>query len=265
MHKYKITLEYDGTSYRGWQSQKNARSVQDTLIHAAEKLFGEPAEIQGAGRTDAGVHALGQVAHVGVTMAMPLRKIQEGLNDLLPSNINILGVEEVPVSFHARHYVIARSYIYIISKRRTAFGKRYVWWVRDKLDVKKMEAAGRIFQGFHDFVSFADKRMDKDASTKVKLDTVELREVDDLIMLRVVGSHFLWKMVRRMAGILVEVGRGSLTPQDVEALLEQPSHLPAEHTAPPSGLFLEHVFYEGDAEKPAKPAGLFPPFLFCGH
>ena len=261
MHKYKITLEYDGTSYRGWQSQKNARSVQDTLIHAAEKLFGEPAEIQGAGRTDAGVHALGQVAHLGVTMAMPLRKIQEGLNDLLPSNINILDVEEVPVSFHARHYAIARSYIYIISKRRTAFGKRYVWWVRDKLDIKKMEAAGRIFQGFHDFVSFADKRMDKGASTKVKLDTVELREVDDLIMLRVVGSHFLWKMVRRMAGILVEVGRGNLTPQDVETLLEQPSHLPAEHTAPPSGLFLEHVFYEGDAEKPAKTGVLFFPMV----
>jgi tRNA pseudouridine38-40 synthase len=265
MHKYKITLEYDGTSYRGWQSQKNARSIQDTLIHAAEKLFGEEVEIQGAGRTDAGVHAFAQVAHVGTTKTVPPRKILEGLNDLLPSNINILDVEEVSVSFHARHYAIARSYIYLISKHRTAFGKRYVWWVRDKLDAKKMQAAGRIFQGFHDFVSFADKRMDKDASTKVKLDTAEVREVDDLIILRVVGSHFLWKMVRRMAGILVEVGRGNLTPQDVEAMLEQTSHLPAEHTAPPSGLFLEHVFYEGDAEKKAKPGGLFPPLLFSSR
>jgi tRNA pseudouridine38-40 synthase len=265
MHKYKITLEYDGTSYRGWQSQKNARSVQDTLIHAAGKLFGEPVEIQGAGRTDAGVHALAQVAHVGTTIAMPLRKILEGLNDLLPSNINILDVEEVPISFHARHYALGRSYIYIISKQRTAFGKRYVWWVRDKLDVKKMQTASRIFQGFHDFVSFADKRMDKDASTKVKLDTVEVKEVDHLIIVRVVGSHFLWKMVRRMAGILVEVGRGNLTLQDVEAMLEQPSDLPAKHTAPPSGLFLEHVFYEGDAEKRAKPGGLFPPLLFSSR
>jgi tRNA pseudouridine38-40 synthase len=265
MHKYKITLEYDGTSYRGWQSQKNARSIQDTLIHAAEKLFGEPVEIQGAGRTDAGVHALAQVAHLGAASGMSPRKILEGLNDLLPSNINILDVEEVSVSFHARHYAIARSYIYLISKHRTAFGKRYVWWVRDKLDAKKMQSTGRIFQGFHDFVSFADKRMDKDASTKVKLDTAEVREVDDLIILRVVGSHFLWKMVRRMAGILVEVGRGNLTPQDVEAMLEQASHLPAEHTAPPSGLFLEHVFYEGDAEKKAKPGELFPPLLFSSR
>ena len=265
MHKYKITLEYDGTSYRGWQSQKNARSVQDTLINAAGKLFGEQVEIQGAGRTDAGVHALTQVAHVGITKPVPLRKIQEGLNDLLPSNINIIDVEEVPVSFHARHYAVGRSYIYLISKHRTAFGKRYVWWVRDKLDVKKMQTAGRVFQGFHDFVSFADKRMDKDSSTKVKLDTVEIKEVDDLIILRFVGSHFLWKMVRRMAGILVEVGRGNLTLQDVEAMLEQPSDLPAKHTAPPSGLFLEHVFYEGDAEKRAKPGGLFPPLLFSSR
>ena len=265
MHKYKITLEYDGTSYRGWQSQKNARSVQDTLINAAGKLFEEQVEIQGAGRTDAGVHALAQVAHVGITKPVPLRKIQEGLNDLLPSNINIIDVEEVPVSFHARHYAVGRSYIYLISKHRTAFGKRYVWWVRDKLDVKKMQTAGRVFQGFHDFVSFADKRMDKDSSTKVKLDTVEVKEVDDLIILRFVSSHFLWKMVRRMAGILVEVGRGNLTLQDVEAMLEQPSDLPAKHTAPPSGLFLEHVFYEGDAEKRAKPGGLFPPLLFSSR
>jgi tRNA pseudouridine38-40 synthase len=265
MHKYKITLEYDGTSYRGWQSQKNARSVQDTLIHAAEKLFGETVDIQGAGRTDAGVHALAQVVHVGTTMAMPLRKILEGLNDLLPSNINILDVEDVPVSFHARHYAIARSYLYIISKQRTAFGKRYVWWVRDKLDVKKMQNAGRIFQGFHDFVSFADKRMDKDASTKVKVDAVEVKEVDGLIILRVVGSHFLWKMVRRMVGILVEVGRGTLTPRDVEEMLEQPSDLPAKRTAPPSGLFLEHVSYEGDTEKPVKPGRLFFPLLSSGR
>jgi tRNA pseudouridine38-40 synthase len=185
----------------------------------------------------------------------------EGLNDLLPSNINILDVEEVPVSFHARHYAIARSYLYIISKQRTAFGKRYVWWVRDKLDVKKMQNAGRIFQGFHDFVSFADKRMDKDASTKVKVDAVEVKEVDGLIILRVVGSHFLWKMVRRMAGILVEVGRGTLTPRNVEEMLEQPSDLPAKRTAPPSGLFLEHVSYEGDAEKPVKTGRLFFPLL----
>jgi len=259
MHKYKITLEYDGTSYRGWQTQKNAKSVQDTLINAAEKLFGESVEIQGAGRTDAGVHALGQVAHLGTTKSMPPRKIKEGLNDLLPSNINILNIEEVPVSFHARHYAVARSYLYIISKHRTAFGKRYVWWVRDALDIEKMRSACSLFEGFHDFASFADKRLDKDASTKVKLDVVDIKEMGDLVVLRIVGSHFLWKMVRRMAGIIVEVGRGNLSYQDVKKMLTHTSDLPAKHTAPPSGLFLERVLYEGDAEKPAKPGGLFFP------
>src|SRR5512137_2972388 len=98
MHKYKITLEYDGTSYRGWQTQKNARSVQDTLTDAAEKLFGTKVDVQGAGRTDAGVHALAQVAHLDTAKQLPPRTIREGMNDLLPSNINIIRVEEVPVS-----------------------------------------------------------------------------------------------------------------------------------------------------------------------
>jgi len=260
-YKYKIILEYDGTSYRGWQTQENAKSVQGTLLEAARKLFGEKVEIQGAGRTDAGVHALGQVAHMGTTKGMPPRKILEGLNDLLPSNINILSVEEVPLSFHARHYAQARSYVYVISKHRTAFGKRYVWWVRDVLDIEKVKSACALFEGFHDFVSFADKRLDKDASTKVKLESAEVQVVGDLIVLRFVGSHFLWKMVRRMVGILVEVGRGKLTYRDVKKLLEQPSDVPAKHTAPPSGLFLERVFYEGDPKKAAHPGGLLFPLI----
>lgn len=251
-YKYKIILEYDGTSYHGWQSQKNARSVQDTLIGAAEKLFGSKVDIQGAGRTDAGVHALGQVAHLGAAKAMPPRKIREGLNDLLPSNINILRVDEVPISFHARHYAEARSYLYIISKQRTAFRKRYVWWVKDHLDVEKMRSVCGLFTGFRDFTSFADKRMDKDASAKVKLDSVEIAEEGDLILLRFVGSHFLWKMVRRIVGIMVEVGRGNLSNGDVKKMMDQPSEAPARHTAPPSGLFLEQVFYDGD--KPAAPS-----------
>jgi tRNA pseudouridine38-40 synthase len=263
--KYKIVLEYDGTSYRGWQTQENAKSVQGTLIEAARKLFDDKVEIQGAGRTDAGVHALGQVAHMGTTKAMPPRKILEGLNDLLPSNINVLSVEEVPISFHARHYAQARSYVYVISKHRTAFGKRYVWWVRDVLDIEKMRSACNLFEGFHDFASFADKRLDKDASTKVKLESAEMQVIGDLIVLRFVGSHFLWRMVRRIVGILVEVGKGNLTYRDVKKLLEQPSDLPAKHTAPPSGLFLERVIYEGDEEKAAHPGGLLFPLILHGR
>ena len=257
MYKYKVLLEYDGTSYSGWQTQKNAKSIQGTLMDAARRLCGENVDIQGAGRTDAGVHALGQVAHLGTTRKMPVRKILEGMNDLLPSNINVLEVEVASPAFHARHHARLRSYLYAVSRKRTAFGKRYVWWVRDTLDIERMRSACRAFQGFHDFQSFADRRMDKGASTMVKLDLVEIGEHGDLIVLRVVGSHFLWKMVRRMVGIIVEAGRGNLTLRDVKDILAHPSDLPSKYTAPPSGLFLERVYYEGDADKPVTPGWPF--------
>jgi tRNA pseudouridine38-40 synthase len=244
--KYKLTLEYDGTGYSGWQVQKNARSIQGTLIDAARKLFGGEVEVQGAGRTDAGVHALAQVAHLDVPHRLPLQKILHGLNDLLPAPINILRVEEAPAGFHARHMALGRSYIYLISRCRTAFGKRYVWWVKDELDLDRMQAATEIFRGFHDFASFADKRIDKHLSTEVQIERTDLETLGDLIVFRIVGSHFLWKMVRRLAGILVEAGRGTISPAEVEQMLTNASELPARCTAPPSGLFLAQVLYEGD-------------------
>ena len=259
MYKYKLTLEYDGTGYRGWQAQKNARSIQVTLLEAAEKLFGAKVDLQGAGRTDAGVHALAQVAHIAAGRKMRPRNLLEGLNDLLPANINIRKIEEVPQDFHARHHAKSRSYLYIISRRRTAFGKRYVWWVKDKLDLNGIETVMKLFPGFHDFSSFADKRRDKHESSTVNLQSAELQAFDDLVVFRIVGSHFLWKMVRRMVGITVEAGKGNLSPSDVKQMLVSPSELPAKLTAPSSGLFLEHVLYEGDALPPLTLP--FPPFF----
>jgi tRNA pseudouridine38-40 synthase len=244
--KYKLTLEYDGTGYSGWQMQKNARSIQGILIDAARRLFGGEVEVQGAGRTDAGVHALAQVAHLDAPHRLPPQKILLGLNDLLPAPINILRVEEAPAGFHARHIARGRSYLYLISRRRTAFGKRYVWWVRDDLDLGRMQAAADIFRGFHDFASFADKRIDKHLSTEVQIDRTDLEIRGDLIVFRIVGSHFLWKMVRRLAGILVEAGRGTLSTAEVQRILTNASEFPARCTAPPSGLFLAQVLYEGD-------------------
>ncbi len=258
--KFKLTMEYDGTGYRGWQTQQNARSVQGTLIQAAAEFFGQDVDVQGAGRTDAGVHALGQVAHLTVKDVQQPRKIREGLNDLLPAGINILRVEQVAADFHARHDALARVYVYVISRVRTAFGKRYVWWIKDALNTVKMKETCQLFQGFHDFASFSDRRLDKSASTKVQIDSVSIEEIGDLIVFRVAGSHFLWKMVRRMVGVLAEVGRGSLTKGDVEAMLTSLSELPARLTAPPSGLFLAQVLYKGDAEE-----GLHLPLLLLGN
>jgi tRNA pseudouridine38-40 synthase len=251
--KYKIILEYDGTNYRGWQTQKNAKSVQDTLIKAAENFLSAPVKVQGAGRTDAGVHALGQVAHLETPKKVHPDSLRMGINDNLSASVNILKVENAHALFHARHHAVSRSYLYLISRRRTAFGKRYVWWVKDNLECGKMKQALDVFQGFHDFASFADKRMDKDASTKVNIEGLWLKEFDDIIAIRIAGSHFLWKMVRRIVGVTTEAGRGNFTKRDIEKMLNTYSETPARFTAPPSGLFLEKVLYEGDKLPPITP------------
>jgi tRNA pseudouridine38-40 synthase len=247
MNKYKITLEYDGTGYSGWQAQKNAKSIQATLISAAEKFLETKVELQGAGRTDAGVHALGQVAHLECARKLSVNDLRMGLNDLLPAGINILSVENTHPRFHARHSAVSRSYLYLVAKRRTAFGKKYVWWIKDTLQIGKMKQALDVFQGFHDFASFADKRMDKDTSTKVAIESVQFLETGGLLAIRIVGSHFLWKMVRRIVGITVETGRGNFSLPEVKSMLETYSEIPAHYTAPPSGLYLEKVLYEGDS------------------
>ena len=253
MFRYKIALEYDGTNYSGWQTQKNAKSIQGTLIAAAQIFLGGSVEIHGAGRTDAGVHALGQVAHLECAKKFNLETLRIGLNDNLPASINVLLVENAPPRFHARHHAVSRSYLYLIAKRRTAFGKRYVWWIKDSLHLNKMQQALSLFQGFHDFASFADKRMDKDTSIQVDIESVQLKEFDDILALRVVGSHFLWKMVRRIVGIVVEAGRGNFSTGDIGKMLSSYSESPARFTAPPSGLYLEKVLYEGDKLPEIKP------------
>jgi len=257
-HRYKLTVEYDGTGFSGWQSQTNARSIQGTLCDAARELFGQPVDLQGAGRTDAGVHALAQVAHLETSHPLGIKRIIHGLNDLLPASINVLNAEEAPAGFHARHWARQRSYLYLISRARTAFGKRYVWWVKDDLDLGRMQAAAEIFRGFHDFASFADRRIDKHLSTDVQIGRTEFATWGDLIVFRITGSHFLWKMVRRLVGIMVEAGRGNLTPAQVRGMLTEASALPAQCTAPASGLFLAQVLYEGDRLFPLS----LPPFPF---
>ncbi|HQM45634.1 MAG TPA: tRNA pseudouridine(38-40) synthase TruA [Smithellaceae bacterium] len=247
MNKYKMILEYDGTNFSGWQAQKNARSIQGVLMDAARQFLNLPVDIQGAGRTDAGVHALGQVAHLEIARKISCDDLRIGFNDLLPASINVLSVEKASPRFHARHSAVGRSYLYLISNRRTAFGKKYVWWVKDKLHIGKMRQALAVFQGFHDFASFADKRMDKDKSTQVDLQQTQLAEFDHMIIIRLVGSHFLWKMARRIVGMMVEAGRGTVSARDLEKMLDDYSDIPARHTAPPSGLFLEKVLYEGDS------------------
>lgn len=250
MSRFKLYIEYEGTRFRGWQIQKNARSVQGEISFAIKKIFyPEEFDFQGSGRTDAGVHALRQVAHLEVKTKLPPEIIRMKLNDEMPADINILGVEKAPQNFHARHDAVYRSYIYQISRRRTAFGKKYVWWIKDNLDIEKMKQASGLFIGLKDFKSFTDDDPEE-KSTKVKVEEIQIKESGDLILIRITGSHFIWKMVRRVVGVIAEVGRGKLSIGKVEEYIKIKSDEPAKLTAPPSGLFLEHVFYKDDKKIP---------------
>jgi tRNA pseudouridine38-40 synthase len=247
--RFKLYIEYEGTRYSGWQKQPNARTIQGELIKSCEKIFGKDfIDLQGSGRTDSGVHSLCQVAHLDVNTVLAPEIIKLKLNDLLPHDINILEVEKSDKTFHARHSAKSRSYIYQISRRKTAFGKNFVWWIKDKLDFNEMESASKVFVGLHNFASFSDDDPEE-KSTKVLIDNIQLKEEDDLILIRITGSHFIWKMVRRIVGVLVEVGRGKMSSQDLIYYLNHKSDEPARFTAPPSGLFLEKVYYDGDKIK----------------
>jgi tRNA pseudouridine38-40 synthase len=259
MPRFKLTIEYAGTRYSGWQIQKNARTIQGELDRAVREATGaRELEIYGSGRTDAGVHALAQVAHLDVLTTLPPETLRRRINDELPSDINVLRVTPVRHRFHARHDAIARSYVYQVARRRTAFAKPFVWWVREDLDVDRMREAARGFVGRHDFQSFSDDDP-HEKSTQVDLESLEIYEDGDLILIHVEGSHFIWKMVRRIVGVLVEVGRGGMSANDAAALLDARSEAPARLTAPASGLFLERVYYEGDRrDLPMQAAVLVP-------
>ena len=249
MKTWKLTLEYDGTKYSGWQEQKNARTVQGQLRKAAEDFLGE-VEIQGSGRTDAGVHARAQVAHVRARSKRhfpPPQEILRGLNERLPADVCILDVAEAADTFHARHDALARSYVYQISTRRTAFAKKYVWWVREPLDIPLMSRAARMLAGRHNFICFrAEDQARPDESTIVVVDDAGIDVEGNLILFRITASHFLWRMVRRVVGVLVKLGKHEITLEDFERLLggkAQPALDVAAWTAPASGLFLEKVEY----------------------
>ncbi|MEZ5353993.1 MAG: tRNA pseudouridine(38-40) synthase TruA [Bryobacteraceae bacterium] len=259
MPTWKLTLEYDGSRYSGWQEQHNARTVMGELRVALERFLGERVELMGSGRTDAGVHATGQVAHLrssrqNVDPANLLARV----NDALPHDIAVLDIASAPASFHARHDAASRTYLYRISRRKTAFEKKFVWWIKDPLDLAAMEHAAKLLEGRHDFARFrqADPRKEDESSVvDIEAVTIEEQPARGLILVRITASHYVWRMVRRLVGALVQVGKGALTPAALEALLqpEAPEVPVAEWTAPAAGLFLESVRYRTAARPKRRP------------
>jgi tRNA pseudouridine38-40 synthase len=250
MARFRLLIEYAGTRYSGWQIQKNARTVQGEIDRAIRTATGRAEfELYGSGRTDAGVHALAQVAHLDIYTNLQPEPLRRRINDELPADIHIIAIDRAPHKFHARHDARSRSYLYQISRRRTAFAKPYVWWIKDPLDLAAMRKAAEAFVGLKDFEAFTDDDP-QEKSTRVLLERLEIEDAGALVLIRVQGSHFLWKMVRRIVGVLAAVGRGELKAAAAPALLtkDAPTHSPAPAalTAPSAGLFLEGVYYDGD-------------------
>jgi len=249
MITFKVLLEYDGTRYSGWQEQKNARTVMGEIRKAAQEVLGPNLDLQGAGRTDAGVHAFAQVMHIKV--AKPVKHspdvVLRRLNDLLPADIAILDVQPAQRNFHARHDARSRVYVYQISRRKQAFLKRYVWWIKEDLNIRPMQQAASLLIGRHDFVCFrAADAARPDESTIVEVENASVEVEEDIVRIRIEASHFLWRMVRRIIGVLAKVGKGEVTVEEFQRLVDgkaDPQLDVAAWTAPASGLFLEDVRY----------------------
>ncbi len=250
MPTYRLTIEYEGTRYSGWQEQRNAPTVAGAVKAAATRAGGRVLQLTGAGRTDAGVHALAQSAHLRLERPVDPFSFRVRMNSRLPRDIHVLGLVPAAEDFDARRDALLRSYLYQIARRRTALAGRWVWWVRRPLDVARLAEAARLFLGRRDFAAFTEQPASQ-KSTLVEIAGVEVVPEGGLVLLRFTASHFLWKMVRRLVGVLVRVGVGEWTHRHIVALLEGENSTAvlgavAEATAPAGGLFLEKVLYPGD-------------------
>ena len=256
MPTYRLDLEYDGSKFAGWQVQASGRTVQGVLLDTLRAVTGQrDLDLQGAGRTDAGVHALGQVASLRTRRAVEPQRLRAELERELPADLAVLDVRPAHPRFHARHDALARVYRYQITGRRSAFGKRTTWWVPEPLDTKAMSAAARAFEGRHDFRAFA-RRAGEAESTLVEVAACRVATLAEFTLIRIVGSHFLWNQVRRMVASLVAVGRGEASPDHVPDWLDGRGAPPAG-AAPAAGLFLEAVRYAVESAElpPLVPVG----------
>jgi tRNA pseudouridine38-40 synthase len=244
MRTLKLVLEYDGSNYCGWQAQSDAPTIQGVLEQALAKILGERVRVSGAGRTDAQVHALGQVASFRTASHLPAEALQRALNSLLPRDVAIREAHDAPADFHARFSALGKVYAYRILNRpvRSPLRLRYVWYVPQPVDLPTMAAAATCLQGTHDFASFQAAGSGVKTTARTLTELTVTRD-DEEVVVRVTANGFLRHMVRNIVGTLVEVGRGARPPTDVKRILEACDRRLAGVTAPPQGLYLVEVLY----------------------
>ena len=245
MFKYKLIIEYEGTSFVGWQRQNNGQSIQQSLEEAIQKLSNEKVSVFGAGRTDSGVHAKGQVAHFEISNDLAKDNIRDGINQhLRPLPIAILNVEKVESDFHARFSAKQRIYEYSIINRRPplTFQRQLAWVIYKKLDIEKIKEAALFFKGKHDFNAF--RSIDCQSSTSIKtIDYCTVISNQESIVIEVAAKSFLHSQVRIMVGTLVNVGEGKIQSFNLKKIIEMKDRDKAGVTAPSHGLYLKEVIY----------------------
>jgi tRNA pseudouridine38-40 synthase len=245
MRNFKMVVEYDGSAYRGWQRQKNGVSIQQVLEEAIKKITGQKVSVIGSGRTDAGVHALNQVASFRCATKLTANSIYLGVNSVLPEDIVVKEMEEVPFEFHAQRDVKSKIYVYKIcnQKLRPALGRNYSWFVRFDLDLAKMRQAAKALIGTHDFSCFCATGTDvQDRVRTIKNIGIKNAQEGNIEII-VEAKGFLKYMVRNIIGTLVEVGRGKREPEEMKKIIASRDRKIAGATAPAHGLFLMEVIY----------------------
>jgi tRNA pseudouridine38-40 synthase len=246
MPRYKLTIEYDGSRFNGWQRQQSHPSVQEYIEQALKDMLNQAALVEGAGRTDAGVHALGQVAHVDLLHPLPSYKLCDGLNAYLRhTGVVILQAEQVPSHFHARFSALKRIYEFRILNRRAppTLEANHVWHVIGRLDIEMMKAAAHRLVGHHDFTSFRATQCQAPSPVKT-LDIFEIVQSGDYITAQVASRSFLHNQVRIMMGTIKLVGEGLLKADDIPTILEARDRRASGPTAPPQGLYLKQIIYK---------------------
>lgn len=245
MKNIKLLIEYDGTNYSGWQSQKNAIGIQDIIEDAIEDLTGEKVKLIGSGRTDKKVHALGQVANFITNSTIPGSKFKYALNIKLPGDIKIIDSKEVSMEFHSRFDAKRKRYKYIIYRRNipSPIYRNFSYHIDNDLNIEEMRLALPYFVGTHDFESFKAKRSQV-YSTIRTIYSMEIVEKDEFIEIIVEGNSFLMHMIRIIVGTLVFIGTGKIKKEDIPAIIQGKNRDLAGPTAPPQGLFLEKVYYD---------------------
>ncbi len=244
MRNIKLTIEYDGTNYVGWQVQPNGVSIQEVLEDALAKILKEPARLKSSGRTDAGVHAMGMVAAFLTNKDIPVRAFCEGVNSILPSDIAVREAVEMSLEFHPRKDALGKHYRYTIfnSKRRSPLSRSFSWYLKNELNLEAMREASDHFLGEKDFAAF--RAANCCAKTTIRrIDAMEITRNSEFVVIDVRGNGFLKNMVRVIVGTLVEVGHAILSPDAIPGLIEGCDRRKSGATAPPQGLCLVEVFY----------------------